>query len=203
MNRNPPQPGQTAGAASPGTSPGSGPGPSPGTGWRGAGREIVVAVLLVIALSAAAWVLEGPAAAGFAAVASAALSLVALRGLIERHEPATVPQWSHESGPSRSFFGFWRTRSDLIDASRSLIAWDTGLRPRLLNLFAARLSERHGISLAADPDAARRVLTAGASGRHDLWTWIDPQRQTPPHAGSLPGIPPAVLAALIDRLERL
>ena len=76
-----------------------------------------------------------------------------------------MPQWSHEAGPSRSFFGFWRTRSDLIDATTSLSAWDVALRPRLVNLFAARLSERHGISLAADPEAARRVLTAGAAGR--------------------------------------
>ncbi len=201
MNRNPPQPRQPGAAAGHNGSPGTGA--IPGTGWRGATREIVIAVLLVIALSAAAWVLEGPAAAGFTAVASAALSLVALRSLIELHEPAVVPQLSHESGPSRSFFGFWRTRSDLVDATRSLAAWDAGLRPRLVNLFAARLSERHGISLAADPEAARRVLTAGAAGRHDLWTWIDPQRQAPPHAGSQPGIPPAVLAALIDRLERL
>jgi hypothetical protein len=45
--------------------------------------------------------------------------------------------------------------------------------------------------------------TAGTAGRSDLWAWIDPQRQAPPDAGSRPGIPPRVLAALIDRLERL
>ncbi len=203
MNQTQPPAGLPSESPSPGARPGTGAGGGGGGGWHGAGREITIAMLLVIALSVAAWVLEGPAAAGFAAVASATLSLVALRGLIERDEPATMPQWSHEAGPSRSFFGFWRTRSDLIDATTSLSAWDVALRPRLVNLFAARLSERHGISLASDPEAAKRVLAEGAASRADLWTWIDPQRQTPPGAGSQPGIPPAVLAALIDRLERL
>ena len=39
-------------------------------GWQGAGREITIAVLLVLALTAAAWALDGPAAAGFTAVAA-------------------------------------------------------------------------------------------------------------------------------------
>jgi len=174
-----------------------------GAGWRGAVREITIAVLLAVAVAAAAWALEGPAAAGFAAVSCAAVSLIVLRTLIEPHEPTPVPQLSHELRPGTSFFGFWRMRSDLADATRSLGAWDNGLRPRLENLLAARLSERHGISLADDPDEARRLLTGGRPGRNDLWTWIDPRRQAPPDAGSLPGIPPSVLAALIDRLERL
>jgi hypothetical protein len=192
------------------------------TGWRGAGREVTVAGVLVVAVTAAAWGLEGPAVASFTALACAALSLVALRALIEPHEPPQAPHQSHELGPSRSFLGFWRTRSDLVDATTSLSAWDNALRPRLTNLLAARLSERHGISLADDPEAARRVLTGGTAaaagmtggatgtagtpgtaGRSDLWAWIDPQRQAPPDAGSRPGIPPRVLAALIDRLERL
>jgi hypothetical protein len=177
--------------------------PGADQGWRSAGREITVAVLLVAAFTAAAWALEGPAAAGFTALACAALSLVALRTLIEPHEPPQAPHQSHELGPSKSFLGFWRTRSDLVDATASLSAWDYALRPRLTNLLAARLSERHGISLADDPEAARRVLTGGTAGRLDVWTWIDPRREAPPDAGSRPGIPPHVLAALIDRLERL
>ena len=173
------------------------------TGWQGAGREITIAALLVLALTAGAWALAGPAAAGFTAVCCAAASLLALRALIDPHEPPPAAHFSHETGPSLIFFGFWRTRSDLSDAIRSLSAWDNALRPRLTNLFAARLAERHGISLAADPEAARRVLTGGRQDRNELWDWIDPQRQTPQNAGSLPGIPRSVLAALIDRLERL
>jgi len=173
------------------------------TGWQGAGREITIAALLVLALTAGAWALAGPAAAGFTAVCCAAASLLALRALIDPHEPPPAAHFSHETGPSLIFFGFWRTRSDLSDAIRSLSAWDNALRPRLTNLFAARLAERHGISLAADPEAARRVLTGGRHDRSELWAWIDPQRQITPNAGSLPGIPRSVLAALIDRLERL
>jgi hypothetical protein len=172
-------------------------------GWRDATRELIVAAVLIAAITTGTWVLAGPAAAGFAALACAALSLVALRALVQPHEPPAAPMQAPDLGPSRSFLGFWRTRSDLADATRSLSAWDNGLRPRLTNLLAARLSERHGISLAEDPDAARRVLNEGRRGRADLWAWIDPQRQTPQNAGSISGIPPSVLAALIDRLERL
>jgi hypothetical protein len=168
-------------------------------GWSGARRELTVAGLLVLALTAAAWALGGPTVAGFVLLACVAASLVALRALIEPQDEPPPPETPHDFGPSRSFIGFWRTRSDLADATRSLTAWDLGLRPRLTNLLAARLSERHGISLADDPQAARELL----AGRPDLWHWIDPQRQLPPDGGSRPGIPPNVLAALIDRLEKL
>ena len=56
------------------------------------------------------------------------------------------------------------------------------------------------LHLADDPDAARRLLLGS---RHDLWRWIDPSQPEPAEAGSQPGIPPRVLAALIDRLEKL
>jgi hypothetical protein len=179
------------------------PPPRPATGWRGAGKEITIAVLFVVAVTAAAWAFDGPAAAGFAAVACAALSLAGLRTLIEPHEPPPAVPASQETGPSLIFFGFWRTRSDLSDAIRSLSAWDNALRPRLTNLLAARLAERHGISLSEHPDAARKLLTGGEQGRGELWDWIDPRRQTPHDAGTRPGIPAGVLAALIERLERL
>jgi hypothetical protein len=177
--------------------------PATGSGWRGARKELTIAALLVLAVTTAAWAFDGPAAAAFAAVACAALSLAGLRALIEPHEPPPAASVSQETGPSLIFFGFWRTRSDLSDAIRSLSAWDNALRPRLTNLLAARLADRHGISLSEDPDAARRLLTGGQQGRSDLWAWIDPQRQTPPDAGTRPGIPAGILAALIDRLERL
>ena len=173
------------------------------TGWTGAAREISVAGLLALALATAAWLLDGPAAAGFTLVVCIAISLVTLRTLIEPHHEPPPPPADHDLGPSHSFIGFWRTRSDLLDATRSLTAWDLGLRPRLTNLLAARLSERHEISLADNPDAARDLLLKGEPDRHDLWSWIDPHRLSPADAGSRPGIPPHVLAALIDRLERL
>ncbi len=173
---------------------------APQTGWNGARRELTVAGLLAVVLTAAGWALDGPAAAGFVLVICIAASLVVLRALIEPQREPPVPETPAELGPTQSFIGFWRTRSDLSDATKSLSAWDYGLRPRLTNLLAARLSERHGISLADEPQAARNLLRGT---RHDLWPWIDPARPTPPDAGSQPGIPPNVLAALIDRLEKL
>ncbi|HEX9066016.1 MAG TPA: hypothetical protein VF843_12985 [Streptosporangiaceae bacterium] len=170
------------------------------SGWAAARRELIVAGLLVAAVTAAAWAFSGPVLAALVLVATAAASLPVLRGLIEpghQPEPVEVPG---ETGPSRTVIGFWRTRSDLDDATRSLSAWHYGLRPRLTNLLAARLSERHGVSLAGDPEAARRLLEGS---RHDLWRWIDPAQPDPDDPGSRAGIPPGVLAALIDRLEKL
>jgi hypothetical protein len=170
------------------------------SGWFGARRELVIAGVMVAGLTAAAWALTGPALAALVLAVSAAAGLVALRALIEPDQQPEVPRPADETGPSRAVIGFWRTRSDLDDATKSLSAWHYGLRPRLINLLAARLSERHGISLAGDPDAARRLLLGS---RHDLWRWIDPAQPEPAEAGSRAGIPPRVLAALIDRLEKL
>jgi hypothetical protein len=171
-----------------------------GSGWRGARRELVVAGLFAAALTAAAWAVGGLRTAGFVLVICLALSLAGLRALIEPQQEPPPPDASHDPGPSRIFLGFWRARSDLEDATRSLAAWEVGLRPRLRNLLAARLAERHGITLADDPRAAEALLTGP---RHDLWRWIDPLQPVSADAGSRPGIPPHVLAALIDRLEKL
>jgi hypothetical protein len=170
------------------------------SGWHASRRELTVAGLFALAMTTAAWAVGGPRTAGFVLLICVALSLVGLRALIEPQQEPPPPEASHDLGPSRIFLGFWRTRSDLDDATRSLAAWEIGLRPRLTNLLAARLSERHGISLADDPQAAEALFTGS---RHDLWRWIDPQRTATPDAGSRPGIPQHVLAALIDRLEKL
>jgi hypothetical protein len=179
----------------------AGPGkPAAPSGWAAARRELVIAGLLVAAVTVAAYAFGGPALAGLSLLVSAAVSLITLRALVEpdmRPAPQVPPD---ETGPSRTVIGFWRTRSDLDAATRSLGSWQYGLRPRLINLLAARLSERHAVSLADDPEAARRLLLGS---RQDLWHWIDPAQPEPTDAGSRPGIPPRVLAALIDRLEKL
>ena len=103
------------------------------TGWRGAGREITIAALLVAAVTAAAWALAGPAAAGFTALSCAAASFIALRALIEPHEPPPAAYLSQEMGPSLIFFGFWRTRSDLSDVPRDVKCTTSTETPALLN----------------------------------------------------------------------
>jgi hypothetical protein len=171
-------------------------------GWATARRELTIAACLVLALTAAAWVLLGAATAGIVALICVALALIVLRTLIE---PPAEPQEqlaSYYDAPTQSFAGFWRTQFELSAGTKSMSAWDLNTRLRLQNLLAARLSERHGISLLDEPEAARRAFL-GTSRRADLWYWIDPGRPTPPDATSRPGIPPRTLAALIQRLEQL
>jgi hypothetical protein len=181
------------------------------TGWKPARRELAVAAGLSIAIATAVWVVLGPTAAGIVLLVGAVISLLALRTLIDPYRQPTALESDYEARPI-SFTGFWRMQTDLsglwrmqtdlTDSMTSLAVWDNNLRHRLQNLLAARLAERHDISLAADPQAARRVFT-GPDGRDDLWYWIDPSRPTPSDASARRGIPPRVLAALIHRLEQL
>ncbi len=172
-------------------------------GFRGAGRELTVAACLVIALAAAAWVLFGPATSGIVVLSCAAIFLVALRTLVSRPAKAEDLAQARPDTPATSFAGFWRMQTDIASAIASLSAWDDNTRHRIQNLLAARLAERHGISLAADPQGARAVFIGDRSSRAELWYWIDPQRPTPKDAASRRGIPPRVLTALIHRLEQL
>jgi hypothetical protein len=176
--------------------------------WRSARRELAVAAGLVVALGAATWALLGPVQASLVVLGCATLGLLAIQALPARRVPPASQPDIYYDVPSTTFAGFWRTQTDLSDAIASMSAWDLNTRRRLQNLLAARLAERHGISLADDPEAARAVLighagTVSTAGRADLWYWIDPQRPTPPDATTRPGIPPRVLAALIQRLEQL
>jgi hypothetical protein len=197
----------------------------PASGWRGAVPEIVIAMVLVVALSIAGYALAGSAAPGAVAIGTAVIALVTFRGMLPP-EQASSPHRPEmpASQAQASFTGFWRKRAGLVDGTRSAAAFDAGLRPTLQHLLAARLAERHGVSLRDDPDQARRLFCQG--DRDDwLWYWVDPARpaiqgsevSTRPtsqsggrrgrrrrgQAGSQQGIPPRTLARLIDRLERL
>ena len=133
----------------------------------------------------------------------AALSLVVVNRLLAPFEgsPARPEIPTGRRLPTGSFINYWRWRTDLADAMGSMASYHTGLGPDLEHLLAARLSERHGVSLYREPDVARRLLCARARDL-DLWPWVDPGR---PMAGRLegPGIPPRTLARLVQRLERL
>jgi hypothetical protein len=185
-------------------------------GLRGAGRELAVAAGLVIALAAAAWVLFGAATSSIVVLCCAAVSLAILRTLIDRPVRPDDMTEARNDAPATSFVGFWRMQTDIASAIASLSAWDNNSRHRLQNLLAARLAERHNISLAADPQAAKAAFIgdrnsgvdrgsspSASRARAELWFWIDPQRQTPDDASARRGIPPRVLAALIHRLEQL
>lgn len=217
--------GRRRGRASPGTSTGplaqsagpaspagpAGPG-RPADGWRGAGPEIVIAVVLLVTAGTVGYVLAGPAGPGAVALGAAVIVLAGFRGMVPPGEP--LPDLDHDqdravSRAPASFAGFWRKRAGLEDGTKSMASYDNGLRLTLQHLLAARLAERHGISLRDDPDLARQVLCQGQ--RDDgLWYWVDPGRPSI-NSADLPGdqaarqrgIPPRTLARLIDRLERL
>jgi hypothetical protein len=132
----------------------------------------------------------------------AVVILVVLRALV----PTTRAQAARrdESWQLRSqgsYIGFWRNRGLLADASVNMRSYDADLRPVLQHLLAARLAERHGVSLYADPDAARQLLLAGEPD-DSLWYWLDPERPAEQRA-MRHGIPQRTLTAIVDRLERL
>jgi hypothetical protein len=151
----------------------------PGGGWRSAVPEICVAAA-VIAVAAAA---------GYAAAGLPGAALMVTCGAVDV-----------EAIPA-AFTGYWRKRAGLVDGTKSMTGYDAELRGTLQHLLAARLAERHGVSLDEDPAAARRLLCPRP--RDDgLWYWIDPARP-PTTTGTRPGIPPRTLARLINRLEQL
>ena len=68
-------------------------------GWNGARRELAVAGLLAAVLTAAAWALDGPAAAGFVLLTCIAVSLVVLRALIEPDQEPPAPESAGRTRP--------------------------------------------------------------------------------------------------------
>jgi hypothetical protein len=176
--------------------------------WRGAVPELLIAAALVLVLAAAGYVMASWAGLTVVAVATAAIALVILRGLL----PAASPDKSRtavQKTQARSLSGYSHRRFVVRTASESLSFYQGELRPVLEHLLAARLAERHGVNLYADPEAGRRLLCR-TSRDADLWAWIDPATR-PQVAGTSAGlgtsnergIPGRTLTRLVDRLERL
>jgi hypothetical protein len=170
-------------------------------GWATCVPELAAAAFLIIASCVALYLYGGLGLAVYAAAGWAVLCIVALPLLIPA-APGELIQVENWQGQGRtSFLGFWRKRSLLQEASTSMAVYDAELRPALQHLLAARLAERHGLSLYAHPEAVRRLLDAGSHGQ-SLWPWLDPQRSAVTDQRRA-GIPPRTLTAIIDRLERL
>jgi hypothetical protein len=170
-------------------------------GWAAAAPELVIAVLLVAAVTAAAWLWAGSTLAAFV-VAVATLGFLGLLRYLPANEETPAPaavSGEHSGSGYSSIAGLWRMRSLVKNATESKDSYDRELRVTLQDLLAARLAERHGISLYDEPAAARSLLT-GRRGS-TTWEWLDPGRSTGP-AGSA-GIPPRTLAAILDQLEQL
>lgn len=176
--------------------------PTPDRAWRGAAPEIAIAVVFAVAATAAGYAESGTAGATVVLAALVAVGLAALRVILPPGDPAAGDAYLPGRGRvAMPFTGHWRKRSGLVDGTRSMTAFDRELRHTLQHLLAARLAERHEVSLAADPVAARRLLCPRPADE-GLWYWVDPARPAV-CSGNRPGIPPRTLARLIDRLERL
>jgi hypothetical protein len=69
------------------------------------------------------------------------------------------------------------------------------LRPLLRDLARERLHAGHGVELDRHPERARPLLG------EELWEVVRPEREIGRRSG--PGLPPAALAQLVERLEAL
>jgi len=196
-------PGRTAGSGSGFGFGSGGDADQAGQGWLASWPELVIAALLVAAVSLAGYAFAGPGAPAAVLIFACGIALVLLRGMAtsEPDPPHADSDMGAEHAPS-SFSGFFRKRTGLVAATASLAGFDLELRGTLQRLLAARLAERHGISLDQDPEAARRALFPGGAGG-DLWFWLDPARPAAASTDEQPGIRPRMLATLIERLERL
>jgi hypothetical protein len=174
---------------------------APGGRWRECLPELGAAAFLAASTSLAVYAYAGLGTAVLVISCWAIVALVALLALAPAaSKPLAEPDQRSVRGHT-SFLGFWRKRSVLRDATVSMAAYDAEVRPTLQHLLAARLAERHGVSLQADPAAARRLLLPGHSDQA-LWFWLDPLRPAD-NTKDRRGIPPRTLAAIFDRLERL
>jgi hypothetical protein len=179
---------------------------SPGPGWRTAVPEICIAAAVTVVAAVAAYAAAGLPGAALAVTCAAVVALVVIRFLAPREDGAADAGLPAETEAiPATFYGYWRKRAGLIDGTRSMAVYDAELRGTLQHLLAARLAERHGISLHEDPEAARRLLCPGRRDER-LWYWIDPARPSAASSRAGPrqsGIPPRTLARLIDRMEQL
>jgi hypothetical protein len=172
-------------------------------GWEACRPELTIAAILVLATGLAAYAYGGAGLAILTVAGWAVASIAFLRALVPTAPEGLAEQYSWQGqGQSRSsFLGFWRKRAIMRDATASMVSYDVELRPTLQHLLAARLAERHGVSLYAEPEAARRIVLP-APREDALWFWLDPQRPAHTEQGRS-GIPPRTLAAILNRLERL
>lgn len=170
-------------------------------GWRALRPELIITATMVTASAVAAYGYAGEIAA-FATVAIwAVVILVLLRWLVPVTQATVAADEEWQVRGQGSYLGFWRKRGVVVDAFTSMRSYDAELRPTLQHLLAARLAERHGVSLYVDPAAARRLLLAGQPD-DKLWYWLDPER--PPEQRSMrQGIPQRTLSAIVERLEQL
>ena len=122
-----------------------------GDGWRAAAPEICVAAVLVAVAAATGYVAAGLPGAAAVVIGAAVVALVVMRAITPLGTPPGDVRVTDAEAVPVTFTGYWRRRAGLVDGTQSLAAYDAVLRGTLQHLLAARLAERHGISLHDDP----------------------------------------------------
>jgi hypothetical protein len=172
--------------------------------WRGTAPELSIAAVAVTAVALAGYVMAGWAGLSVVVVATAAIAMLVLRGLLPQLTPDEAKR-ARDKPAAKTLTGYSRRRYVVHTAMTSRNYYDSELRPVLEHLFAARLAERHGVHLYQDPAAAHKVLCRTSRDAY-LWRWIDPLTRPSSPPRDVPdqrGIPRRTLARLIDRLEKL
>src|SRR5580658_9966360 len=129
---------------------------------RHAGPELAVAFVAVAVVAASTYAYAGTQAAAVTLIVAGVLALVSVWALSPADDPLLPDGEDAATLTTTTLAGFWRRRSEVQNAMRNMGSYDFGLRPTLQDLLAARLAERHGVSLRDDPEQARRILESGS-----------------------------------------
>jgi len=162
-----------------------------------------MAAVFVVVAALSGLALAGWPGLALVATVTAVITLLEVRGLAPRPAAAaTRKARESDASTARSITGYHQRRFLVASGMSSKPFYESDLRPVLEHLLAARLSERRGINLYTDPEAARRAFIR-THADEPLWRWVDPAVARTEQADSGGGIPRRTLVRLIDRLERL
>lgn len=150
----------------------------------------ILAALVVLAA-----VVEGWQGLLYAAATATAVELALMRlGMADLR----WPHWRRnrrDPAPDALSRSFTQLRDEVAWSGHSMREFDRTLRPRLTQVLAVRLAERHGVRLHQDPQARTLV-------EPQTWGLLDPGRPRVFERG-VSGVDPAELGAVVDQLETL
>lgn len=160
--------------------------------------SLAVATIALVALLGARPISRETILAGYAIVV-AAIGMAALtRAMRESRFADPSPferQLTRERIPPTRPNELIRVERDLLLGTENAGHFHARLLPLLRGAAAARLSQ-HGVDLARQPDAARRLLG------DELWTFVGPDREEPADLYAA-GPSVRVVRRLVDRIESL
>ncbi|HEY1622259.1 MAG TPA: hypothetical protein VGG16_00525 [Streptosporangiaceae bacterium] len=191
-----PPPAAAAAPAPPAPAP-----PAPASVWHGTGPELTIAAVAVVVTAAGGYAVAGWDGMAVVVIGAAAIGLFVLRTLLPQGI-ADAMKKAREKATAKPVSGYSHRRFVVQSSVQNRVFYDLELRPVLEHLLAARLSERHGVNLYQDPDAARRVFCKHR-GDAVLWQWISPDAPREQAQSRRRGIPRHALLRIIERLEKL